>query len=222
MNEREDEPDLESLVPGPEHPGFVRTALIFYGVMGCAALVWRMAVPGESILHPSTEAATSAWGPIAAIGIGAVVGGVALVASEVLTRTTALGEGLADLLGQSLAGLRTSDAVLLALASGLGEEMLFRGALQPSVGLFWASVIFGACHFLPRRELALWSLYAVAMGFAFGALFEWTGHLMAPVTAHALVNGVNLPRLARRYEEKRAAAVAAERAELDSSGDAPD
>ena len=81
--------------------------------------------------------------------------------------------------------------------------MLFRGALQPAVGIVWASLIFGACHFLPRKELMLWSVYAVAMGFAFGLLYEWTGHLMAPVTAHALVNGVNLPRLARRYEERQ-------------------
>jgi membrane protease YdiL (CAAX protease family) len=107
----------------------------------------------------------------------------------------------------SLAGLRASDALLLALASGLAEEMLFRGALQPSVGIVWASLIFGACHFLPRKELALWSLYAVVMGFAFGSLYEWTGHLVAPVTAHALVNGINLPRLARRYEETHPSAV---------------
>jgi membrane protease YdiL (CAAX protease family) len=38
------------------------------------------------------------------------------------------------------------------------------------------------------------------MGFAFGWLYEWTGHLVAPIVAHALVNGINLPRLARRYE----------------------
>jgi len=85
--------------------------------------------------------------------------------------------------------------------------MFFRGALQPAVGIVWASLIFGACHFLPRRELALWSLYAVVMGFAFGWLFETTGHLVAPIAAHALVNGVNLPRLARRAEAKRAVAL---------------
>lgn len=193
-----DDRELEPLRP----QAFVRMALVFYGLMGCGALLWRMAVPGESILHPSPEAAQTAWGLLPALGAGLAAGLVAIALSEALTRTTELGEALADLLGESLMGITAADAVLLALASGLGEEMLFRGALQPSVGLFWASVIFGACHFMPRRELALWSVYAVAMGFGFGLLYEWTGQLAAPIAAHTLVNGVNLPRLARRAEER--------------------
>ena len=113
---------------------------------------------------------------------------------------------MADVLGSELVGLGRGDAVLLALASGIGEEMFFRGALQPAVGIVWASLIFGACHFLPRRELVLWSGYAVVMGLAFGWLFEATGHLAAPIAAHVLVNAVNLPRLARRAEARLDAA----------------
>lgn len=201
--------------------GFVRSALIFYGSMGCAALVWRMAAPGQTILHPSTEGLAAGWSLVPALVAGLLVGLAAVGISEVLTRTTSLGEGLADLLGESLAGIGKADAILLALASGLAEEMFFRGALQPSVGLFWASVIFGACHFLPRKELMLWSVYAVAMGFAFGALYEWTGQLIAPIAAHTLVNGINLPRLARRAEERRAGrkANAARDGESESDGD---
>ena len=180
--------------------GFVRTALIFYGVMGCLALVWRMAAPGQSILQPGVEAAFARSELWNAAGAGLLVGLAAVGVSEMLTRLTRLGEQLADVLGESLAGIGPGDAFLLALASGIAEEMLFRGALQPAVGLFWASLIFGACHFLPRRELAIWSLYAVLMGFAFGWLYEWSGHLLAPIVAHTGVNGINLPRLARRYE----------------------
>ncbi len=181
--------------------GFVRGALFFYGGLGCVALVWRMSSPGASILHPPGQPETTE-GLGAALLAGLVLGGVSLGLSELLTRFSSLGEALADTLGESLAGIRVADGILLAFASGIAEEMFFRGALQPAVGLVWASVIFGACHFLPRRELALWSLYAVAMGFAFGWLFEATGHLAAPVAAHVLVNAVNLPRLARRAEER--------------------
>jgi membrane protease YdiL (CAAX protease family) len=188
--------------PTPDPQGFVRSALIFYGLMGCAALLWRMAIPGESILHPSLEAASRASSLSGAVFAGLAVGALALGVSELLTRWTDLGDGLADVLGEGLAGIRTGDAILLALASGTAEEMLFRGALQPAVGLVWASLIFGACHFLPRRELILWSVYAVLMGLAFGWLYEWTGHLVAPIVAHTLVNGINLPRLARRFEER--------------------
>jgi membrane protease YdiL (CAAX protease family) len=187
--------------PLPDRQAFVRTALGFYGAMGCLALLWRMGVSSESILFPGAgvgaEGSPSLW---AAVTAGLLVGLVSVGLSEALTRATKLGDQLADLLGESLSGLTMGDAMLLALASGMAEEMFFRGALQPAVGLGWASLIFGACHFMPRRELAIWSFYALAMGLAFGWLFEWTGHLAAPITAHVVVNGINLPRLARRYE----------------------
>ena len=178
---------------------FVRGALLFYGGLGCVALIWRMSTPGVSILHPPGHP-ESLEGLGGAVLAGLALGLLSLGLSELLTRFSSLGEALADTLGESLAGITPADGILLAFASGIAEEMFFRGALQPAVGLVWASVLFGACHFLPRRELALWSLYAVAMGFAFGWLFEATGHLAAPIAAHVLVNAVNLPRLARRAE----------------------
>jgi membrane protease YdiL (CAAX protease family) len=197
-------PDTRS--PGdkesPDRQGFVRMALLFYGVMGCIALIWRMFASPDSILAPGGPNSGVASGILGAAFAGLVVGLASVGISEWLTRGTKLGEQLADLLGESLAGITPGDAFLLALASGVAEEMFFRGALQPAVGIVWASLAFGACHFLPRRELAIWSLYAVAMGFAFGWLFEWTGSLLAPIVAHTVVNGINLPRLASRYEER--------------------
>lgn len=176
----------------------VRMGLLFYGGMGIAALLWRMSTPGDSILHPSLDAAARAWSVPAALGAGVLAGLVALACSEVLTRWTPLGRALSDLLAESIGPLDRSDAWLLALASGMGEEMFFRGALQPQVGLVAASLLFGAAHSLPRRELVLWSVYAVVMGLGLGALFEWTGQLAAPMAAHVVVNGINLPRLAGR------------------------
>lgn len=206
------EDENEGLPPRPK--SFVPVAIIFYGVMGCIALVWRMRTPGASIFHPAGNEATLD-GLGFAIGAGVLLGLAAVASSEWMTRATKLGEALADTLGESLVGLSTADAILLAIVSGTAEEMFFRGAVQPAVGLVWASVLFGACHFLPRKELALWSLWAVAMGAALGALFEWTGHLAAPIAAHIVINGVNLPRLARRAEERAAEAEAEAAAEAD-------
>ncbi len=187
----------ESESPRPPGP-IVRMGLFFYGAMGVAALLWRMWTPGDSILYPSPEAAARAWSVPAALGAGLAAGLVALAISEGLTRWTALGKALSDLLAESLGPLDRANAWLLALASGLAEEMFFRGALQPKVGIIGASILFGAAHFLPRRELALWSVYAIGIGLGLGALYEWTGQLVAPVAAHVLVNAVNLPRLAGR------------------------
>ena len=90
-------------------------------------------------------------------------------------------------------------ALLLAMASGIGEEALFRGALQPVAGLLLASLLFGLVHFAPRRGLWPWSLFALAGGLGLGALFDATGNLVAPVVAHATLNAVNLRKLVRDY-----------------------
>lgn len=186
---------------GPERTprSIVRPGLYFYGAMGIVALLWRMSSPGESILHPSVEAEARAWPLMAAVGVGALAGLLAVGVSELLTRWTRLGRDLSDLLAESIGPLGRADAWLLAFASGLAEEMFFRGALQAKAGLVVASLLFGAAHFLPRRELVLWSFFAVLIGFGLGGLYLWTGQLAAPIAAHVLVNGINLPRLAARH-----------------------
>lgn len=82
--------------------------------------------------------------------------------------------------------------VLLALASGLGEEVLFRGWLQTEAGITVASLLFGACHVWGREALP-YGLYAAGMGFVLGGLFAYSGqNLWAPVLAHAVNNLLGL------------------------------
>ena len=114
-----------------------------------------------------------------------------------------------------MVGISVPNSLLLALASGMAEEMFFRGALQPQVGWLAASLLFGLLHFIPRRDLLPWAGFAVLVGGLFGALFLWTGNLVAPVVAHVLVNAVNLPMLIRKYG-------GADRASGAASGDTSD
>jgi len=88
--------------------------------------------------------------------------------------------------------------LLAAAASAIGEECLFRGALQTTVGLIPAALIFALCHILPDRRAWPWTLFALAAGFGLGALYEWRGGLAAPIMAHFVVNGINLRVLSRR------------------------
>ena len=193
----------EEETPPPER--FVRWGLVFYGVMGAAAVLWRIGFHQEPILFASEEAAAGGlhWQRDVALGLG--VAAVVVVVSHVTTRATAWGRRLAHALGSSLSGISTPNALLLALASGMAEEAFFRGALQPRVGLVVASLCFGLLHFVPRREFLPWTVFAVLAGFGFGALFEWTGNLVAPIVAHVVVNGVNLPLLIRDYGGRPAA-----------------
>ena len=178
---------------------FVRFGLLFYGAMMAAALVWRVGLYGEPILYASAEAEAAGIRPIRDVGLGVVVGLLVVGVSHVATVRTGWGERLARRLAESLGPVSTPNAILVAMASGLGEELFFRGALQPRVGLVLASLLFGLVHFVPRREMLPWPGFAVVTGLVLGAMFEWTGNIVAPVVAHIVVNGVNLPYLVRRY-----------------------
>jgi membrane protease YdiL (CAAX protease family) len=93
------------------------------------------------------------------------------------------------LAGSSLVGI----AGLSALA-GLGEEMLFRGVVQPAIaglfdpswgpwlGLAGASLLFGLAHAVTRAYVVL----AALVGAYLGGLWLLTGNLLVPVVAHAL------------------------------------
>jgi membrane protease YdiL (CAAX protease family) len=110
--------------------------------------------------------------------------------------------GLAAIVGRR----SVVECIALALVSGVAEEAFFRGALQPRVGWVAASLIFGVVHFVPRRELLPWTVFAIAAGFLLGGLFEATGNLVAPVVAHVAINAVNLWLLGNRYAPERLAA----------------
>lgn len=170
-------------------------SLLFYGGLLAVAWLWRGAFRGESLLV--AEGGSIDWlrDPI----VGLVAAALVIAVSELVTRGTERGRALARALGATLGRLHDREVLVLALASGVGEEALFRGALQPEVGLAVASVLFAAAHFVPRRELMAWSAFALGAGLLLGALYDATGNLVAPVVAHAVVNAVNLRRLSREF-----------------------
>jgi membrane protease YdiL (CAAX protease family) len=182
--------------PGPSPERLVRLGLAFYAVLFGLALAWRRLGQGES-LWLATPDAEVRWLRDAALGLAAAA---ALIAGSAwLTRRVAAGERLARALAETIGPLRPGQAWVLALASGIGEEALFRGALQPVAGLWLASLVFALAHFVPRRELLLWSVFSLVAGLLLGGLFDATGNLLAPTVAHVVVNGVNLNRLVREY-----------------------
>ena len=172
----------------------VRRALLFYAAFLVVALLWRVGFQRESLLVASAADAVH-WlrDPLLGLGAGALV----ILASAELTARTQMGQTLARILAEAIGPLRLRDCLVLAALSGIAEEALFRGALQPQVGLGWASVLFALAHLVPRRELLPWSAFALAAGLLLGGLYAVTGNLVAPVVAHVAVNAVNLRRLTR-------------------------
>jgi membrane protease YdiL (CAAX protease family) len=96
---------------------------------------------------------------------------------------------------QSLSGeTRTAlEQIGIAVAAGVGEEMLFRGALQPRIGILLSTLLWASfhlqytCHGLPAAP----QLIIVALGFVFGALRRFGG-LWAAIIAHAVYDATIL------------------------------
>lgn len=115
-------------------------------------------------------------------------------------------ERLEPALGSMLVSLGPAGMFVIALAAGLGEEILFRGVLQPLLGIVLASVIFGALHALSLGYF----LFATVFGFYLGWVFEATGHLAVPIVAHAAYDVFALYLLRRIYVARRDAPAALE------------
>ena len=174
----------------------LRLVLSFYGVMAVVAVGWRLVVEG---VMPWAEGPGEQVRPLPwRVGAGVAAGLLLVWASREFTARSAAGQALARELSRLVGPLSAGRACLLAAASGLGEELLFRGALQPRVGWLAATLLFAAAHFVPTRELRSWAAFALVAGGLFGALFALGGDLLAPVIAHALVNGLNLYWLGAR------------------------
>jgi len=93
--------------------------------------------------------------------------------------------------------LQDAEIVVLAAASSVGEEMFFRGALLPAVGLIASSAIFALLHIGPKLRHLPWTASSFGAGLLFGAIFLWTGDLTGPVVAHFLINFLNLRHVAQ-------------------------
>ncbi len=87
--------------------------------------------------------------------------------------------------------------VALALVPAVGEELVFRGVVQPTLtralggrahlGIWLTAIIFSAIHlqflgFVPR----------LLLGAGFGYLYHWSGRLAVPIAAHFANNGLQV------------------------------
>jgi len=91
-------------------------------------------------------------------------------------------------------GWSVSDALAVAVFSGLAEEALIRALLQPVIGLAPAAVVFAALHLVPDRKLWMWAVVALLLGLVVGGVFAKWGY-PAAAAAHVVINGLSLVRL---------------------------
>lgn len=169
----------------PMNPRFVSLAAVFYAALLLAAVVVG-SLGGQNAIALGNSTVFGLF-----VGVISACGTVAL--GVLLYRLLPALRRLSDDLAPHLVdGAKRRDLVLLSIFSGVGEEALFRGALQPEIGLVASSLLFGVLHVGPNRRYLVWTLWAVAAGFLFGLLYLWTGGILAPVTAHVMHNAATL------------------------------
>jgi len=91
-----------------------------------------------------------------------------------------------------LGPLTIREIVILAAASSIGEELLFRGMLLPWVGVWPQAIAFAVLHVGPGRRFAPWTASAMVLGVGLGYVAVATGNVGAPIVAHFTINLLNL------------------------------
>lgn len=84
--------------------------------------------------------------------------------------------------------------LLISLLAGISEEILFRGAIQPLIGIWWSSLLFISLHgyFNPWNwRTSIYGLLMFAISVGLGILYARVG-LYAAICAHTIVDIVIL------------------------------
>jgi membrane protease YdiL (CAAX protease family) len=98
------------------------------------------------------------------------------------------------LLGMRLMAKRYSIPTVLAALLFLCacEELLFRGAMYPELGLITSSILFTLAH-SPGKRFG-WMLSLFSMGIVWCLLYDQTGSLTAPIVMHFCMNSLSMLR----------------------------
>jgi membrane protease YdiL (CAAX protease family) len=165
-----------------------------YGVLTALGLGW-CALRGRPwpFAHESPWIALPrAWSIGASLLAGLALAVLTIVSTRVLVRRVRFVRELHVAFRELLGPLDALSVGVLALTSGIGEEVFFRGAMQPALGLALTARIFGAVHVGPDRRFLVWTAWAALMGFALGAIHAATGSLFGCILAHVAINYENL------------------------------
>ena len=169
-------------------------ASIFYLLLAIGGVLWIGLRQGQIPLGLFFD--PQAWWIDLLIGLAC--GGVLVAAWEAARRFLTGARRVEDLVAATLGEIDRSEALTLAVLSGVAEEFFFRGAMQAAWGVLPATILFTVLHLGPGKEYRLWTVFAALAGAMFGALALWRGTILAPTAAHILVNAIGLNRVAER------------------------
>ena len=183
-------------------PPIVRLGTAFYAGVIVAALLWALVFGQIDVIFGERSAR---FMPLSqGVLIGLIIVGLCHLANAFVRPFRRSTKAISRMVGP----LSVRQALWLAVLSGFAEELLFRGALWPQLGLMGSAVLFGILHTIPSRALVAYPIFAFLAGIALGALREHTGSIFPAVLCHITVNALNLlwiTRGERRRWQRRVA-----------------
>ncbi len=186
----------------PSPPPPLSRATLVIGLYAGMALVGLLIASGRGDPDLYRIGDPPGWllaaGPAAGVAFGLAFVGLTRLASRHFQWARDLHRSFRDLLGPLAGG----EILILAAASSIGEELMFRGALLPWLGLWIQAGIFALLHVGPGKRFLPWTASAFAVGVAFGLLARETGSLGGPIAAHFVINFVNLRYITTRPPER--------------------
>lgn len=182
---------------------FIVLAVIFefgFALLGLA-IAWVAGFQLSSLLPPSESWLDSAgWGLVATMPLLPVLAATLRCRWRPLV---SLRRTVCRFVRRLFTRASCWDIAAVSLAAGLGEEILFRGAIQPlasaattpTVGLVIASLLFGAAH------AASWTYFwlATIVGCYLGWLTLLRGEIISAVVVHSLYDFVALLAISRGW-----------------------
>jgi len=190
----------------------------FYAALTAAAVLWGalrghpnvLLFESEPSLAASLHASHRAAQLVSSAAIGVAMGLLLVVLTRILHARYDWARVLHSEFNDVLGVLSDREILLLAAASAIGEEFLFRGALLlhlkallPGVAglllaIFGSSAIFALLHIGPGARFLPWTLSSFIVGVLLAAVYVALGDLIAPIAIHFTVNALNLKDIVRR------------------------
>lgn len=163
-------------------PQLLRLALLF--TCGQIVVAWAL----DGVTRRSELSAAFRFSPnvaaltASALVLGTLAGLGIAVAIRRWSPLSAIAERVVPLVDWASFGIL--DFTLLAACAGVGEEILFRGAVQPIAGVVIQALLFGALHWTCNAHVVI----ATLAGLAFGVLVRASESLWPGIAAHFAVD----------------------------------
>jgi len=183
-------------------PSILRITLLAEGALLIIALPWFLSSRSSYTITPDIQAVI--WGAGTAL--------LLLTASFLLDRMRieAMEDFRDNVVLPLCKKLSVRDALVIALASGVAEELLFRGLIQEELtnltglvgSILLTNLLFAYIHIIGsvRRYLPLLFVY-IGAGIIFSLATHLTGNLLPAMLAHTIFNFVSILWMKNRVIE---------------------